>query len=76
MSVNAANVSDALRCRAITQRSQVFTRWQERPCYSAISKYSLRVLQSTPGHDPARDTAIVATYAEAGVSWWLEHINP
>jgi alkanesulfonate monooxygenase SsuD/methylene tetrahydromethanopterin reductase-like flavin-dependent oxidoreductase (luciferase family) len=30
----------------------------------------------TPGDNPARAAAIVGRYAEAGVTWWLEHINP
>jgi alkanesulfonate monooxygenase SsuD/methylene tetrahydromethanopterin reductase-like flavin-dependent oxidoreductase (luciferase family) len=30
----------------------------------------------TPGDDPARAAAIVAPYAHAGVTWWLERINP
>ncbi len=30
----------------------------------------------TSGTDPASDAAIVAPYAAAGVTWWLESINP
>ncbi len=30
----------------------------------------------TPGGDPAADAAIVAPYAEAGVTWWLEQVTP
>lgn len=30
----------------------------------------------TSGKDSARDAAIVAGYAEAGVTWWIEGINP
>jgi probable F420-dependent oxidoreductase len=30
----------------------------------------------TPGNDAAEDAAIVAPYAEAGVTWWLENIVP
>lgn len=29
----------------------------------------------TPGDDPAAATAVVAPYAEAGVTWWLEHVR-
>jgi len=29
----------------------------------------------TPGDDPARAAAIVAPYAEAGATWWLEALN-
>jgi alkanesulfonate monooxygenase SsuD/methylene tetrahydromethanopterin reductase-like flavin-dependent oxidoreductase (luciferase family) len=29
----------------------------------------------TPGDDPGRAAAIVAPYAEAGVTWWLEALN-
>ena len=30
----------------------------------------------TPGDDPAAAAAMVAPYAEAGVTWWLEQIYP
>ncbi len=30
----------------------------------------------TPGDDPARAAAIVAPFAEAGVTWWMEQIYP
>ncbi|MBA2680889.1 MAG: LLM class flavin-dependent oxidoreductase [Ktedonobacteraceae bacterium] len=30
----------------------------------------------TTGEDAARDRALVAPYAEAGVTWWLEDISP
>lgn len=30
----------------------------------------------TPGDDPARGAEMVAPFAEAGVTWWLEHLNP
>ena len=30
----------------------------------------------TPGKDRAADAAFVAQYAEVGVTWWLEQINP
>jgi alkanesulfonate monooxygenase SsuD/methylene tetrahydromethanopterin reductase-like flavin-dependent oxidoreductase (luciferase family) len=30
----------------------------------------------TPGDDPARATDIVSPYAEVGVTWWVEHIDP
>lgn len=33
-------------------------------------------MNGTPGDDPARARDIVAPYAEAGVTWWLESINP
>lgn len=29
-----------------------------------------------PGHSPAEDAAIAASYAAAGVTWWLENITP
>ncbi len=31
---------------------------------------------TTSGTDVAADTAIVRTYADAGVTWWLENISP
>jgi alkanesulfonate monooxygenase SsuD/methylene tetrahydromethanopterin reductase-like flavin-dependent oxidoreductase (luciferase family) len=31
---------------------------------------------ATPGDDPARDAETVATYAEAGVNWWIEDVSP
>lgn len=30
----------------------------------------------TPGRDPAADAAIVAPYAAAGVTWWMEQLSP
>ncbi len=30
----------------------------------------------TPGGDPARGLEIVAPYADAGVTWWMENVNP
>ena len=30
----------------------------------------------TTGEDVARDATLVATYAGAGVTWWLEDISP
>ncbi len=30
----------------------------------------------TPGRERARDGEVVAQYAEVGVTWWLEQINP
>ncbi len=32
--------------------------------------------ESTPGDDPAQAAEIVARYAEAGATWWLEKIYP
>jgi len=29
----------------------------------------------TPGDDPAQAAAVVATYAEAGVTWWQEGVH-
>jgi hypothetical protein len=31
---------------------------------------------ATSGDDPARDAALVAGYAEAGITWWIEDISP
>lgn len=31
---------------------------------------------TTPGENPEQDAEIVASYAEAGVTWWLENIHP
>ncbi len=31
---------------------------------------------SLPGKSAAEDADIAAPYAEAGVTWWLENINP
>jgi alkanesulfonate monooxygenase SsuD/methylene tetrahydromethanopterin reductase-like flavin-dependent oxidoreductase (luciferase family) len=30
----------------------------------------------TPGDDPARGAQLVSTYADAGLTWWLEDIHP
>jgi probable F420-dependent oxidoreductase len=30
----------------------------------------------TPGSDPSEDAEIVKPYAEAGITWWLEDLNP
>jgi hypothetical protein len=30
----------------------------------------------TPTNDPARSAEVAAQYAKAGVTWWLENINP
>lgn len=30
----------------------------------------------TGGHDRAADAAFVAPYAQAGVTWWMENVNP
>jgi hypothetical protein len=31
---------------------------------------------ATPGDDPTRGAEIVASYADAGLTWWLESIHP
>jgi hypothetical protein len=31
---------------------------------------------TTPGDDPAKATDIVAPFAQAGVTWWVEDISP
>ncbi len=32
--------------------------------------------EPTPGADPARGAAMVAPYAEAGATWWIEAVHP
>ena len=39
-------------------------------------RFDIIHLGITPADDPAQDAKIVAQYAEAGVTWWLENINP
>ena len=38
--------------------------------------FDLVVAGETPGDDPAAAARIVAGYAEAGVTWWIESIDP
>lgn len=38
--------------------------------------FEITQIGRTPGNDLAAAKAIVAPYAEAGVTWWLEHFDP
>jgi len=41
-----------------------------------LSGFDVVMAGATSGTDPAADAAIVAAYAEAGATWWLESIDP
>ena len=39
-------------------------------------RFDIVHLGITPAIDPVQDAKIVAQYAKAGITWWLENINP
>jgi alkanesulfonate monooxygenase SsuD/methylene tetrahydromethanopterin reductase-like flavin-dependent oxidoreductase (luciferase family) len=40
------------------------------------NRFEIVVAGETPGDDPARGAQIVAAYADARMTWWLENIHP
>lgn len=38
--------------------------------------FDITVSGATPDHDPAKGAGIVAPFAEAGATWWIEDVSP
>jgi alkanesulfonate monooxygenase SsuD/methylene tetrahydromethanopterin reductase-like flavin-dependent oxidoreductase (luciferase family) len=43
---------------------------------TASGPFDVAIAGSTPGDDPVQGAALVASFAEAGVTWWIEGIGP
>ena len=43
---------------------------------SSAAPFDVVLGGATPNDDPAQGAAIVAAYADAGATWWLENVEP